>query len=342
VTRFYDGQGFFYERILALGFVPLLLALALLLRPLRSAKSQRPNRVIPALLWFGGIAFVLSLGTTLHWRGVEPVHIPVPAGVDTLFTRVMFNWITRFALNASEYHWGYELPGHIVLPLPAMLVYLYMPFSNAMRVWSRFGFFVNLVVAVLAGFGVDGLLRYLRGRGLDRAAGWLGALSLLLVLAEYTVFPFPYGYSEVRAQPATEWLRVQPGEFTVIELPLSRALNGPPLYAASQHGKRIAYGYGTFYPREWLAQSAALAHFPAPESLAPLREWGVRYILVAAENFGPTWSEVARQIESFVPELRLVNILPEERLYRADRWFISTRGTELPFNADTIYIYELK
>mgnify|MGYP001108588180 CR=1 FL=1 len=63
-------------------------------------------------------------------------------------------------------------------------------------------------------------------------------------------------------------------------------MNGPPLYAASQHGKRIAYGYGTFYPRDWLAQNAALARFPAPESLAPLRQWGVRYVLVAAENFG--------------------------------------------------------
>jgi hypothetical protein len=165
--------------------------------------------------------------------------------------------------------------------------------------------------------------------------------SVALVLLEYAAFPFPYGYSEVRTQPATEWLRAQPGQFTVIELPLSRALNGPPLYAASQHGKRIAYGYGTFYPQDWLAQNAALARFPAPEALAPLREWGVRYILVAAENFGPTWMEAAKQIEGDAPELRLIAIMPEEQLYHADRWFISTRGTALPFNADTIYVYEL-
>lgn len=347
-TRFYDGQRFFYERILALGFAPLLLTLLLIFRTVRSRDPQdragphSSGLVIPALLWLGGIAFVLSLGTTLHWRGVEPVYISVPAGADTLFTRAMFNWITRFALNISEYHWGYELPGHIVLPLPAMLLYLYMPFSNAMRVWSRFGFFVNLVVSILAGLGADGLLRYLRGRGMGSLAGWLGAALLTLVLIEYAAFPFPYGYSEVRAQPATAWLREQPGEFTVIELPLSRALNGPPLYAASQHGKRIAYGYGTFYPSQWLAHNESLARFPAPESLAPLRAWGVRYVLVAAENFGPVWPETAKQIASSVPELRLVGVMPEERLYHADRWFISTRGSELPFNADVMYVYELR
>jgi hypothetical protein len=346
-TRFYDGQRFFYERILALGFAPLLLALMAVAKPVRFwaiqriARPHRSGQVTSALLWLGGIAFLLSLGTTLHWRGVEPVHIPVPIGADTFFTRAMFNWITRFSLNASEYHWGYELPGHIVLPLPAMLIYLYMPFSNAMRVWSRFGFFVSLAVSILAGLGVDGLLSALRGRGLGRVAVWLGVASVALVLLEYAAFPFPYGYSEVRTQPATEWLRAQPGQFTVIELPLSRALNGPPLYAASQHGKRIAYGYGTFYPQDWLAQNAALARFPAPEALAPLREWGVRYILVAAENFGPTWMEAAKQIEGDAPELRLIAIMPEEQLYHADRWFISTRGTALPFNADTIYVYEL-
>jgi len=392
-TLFYSGQLYFYERILALGFVPMLLAglaiwslrksfsgqtsvrheanmktpsrnatccvsTSILFAPLRlgvdsssdqhnpaegdDATEEPANPVtFSALLWVGAIAFILSLGTTLHWRDVAPLYIPVPPGVDKLFTRLMFNWITRFSLNPSAYHWGYQLPGHIVLPLPAMLFYLYFPFSNAMRVWSRFGLFVILVVSILAGSGLANILRFALKHCLN---GWAPAVLsiafLSALLFEYAAIPFPYGASEVRAQPATEWLRQQPGDLAVIELPLSRALNGPPLYAATLHGKRIAYGYGTFFPREWIAQRSLLLQFPARESLELLRGWGVRYVLVASLNYGETWPEVSRRIAA-CGDLRAVGLFPEKSLYRGDRWFASTRGTELPFVADTIYVYEL-
>lgn len=340
-TRFYQGQRYFYERVLYLGYAPLLLAGYALWRARRkgAALAGAWPRIVTALLWMGGLAFILSLGTTLHWRDVAPVHIPVPAGLDQLFDRFMFNWVTRFSLNASEYHWGYQQPGHIVLPLPAMLLYLYLPFSNAMRVWSRFGLLVSLCLAVLAGGGVALLRAELKRWG--GAATAAGLALLALVLFEYAAIPFPYGVSQVEAQPATTWLSEQEGDFAVMELPLSRALNGPPLYAGLLHGKPLAYGYGTFFPDAWVAQWDTLQSFPSDASLEVLAGWDVRYVLVAARNYGDDWSRVAQEI-AVQEGLQAVGVFPERELYRGDRWFTATRGTDLPFVADEIHVFELR
>ncbi|NLS79234.1 MAG: YfhO family protein [Chloroflexi bacterium] len=340
-TGFYQGQRYFYERVLYLGYVPLLLAGYALWRARRKGAALAGTwpRVVTALLWMGGLAFILSLGTTLHWRDVAPVHIPVPAGLDQLFDRFMFNWVTRFSLNASEYHWGYQQPGHIVLPLPAMLLYLYLPFSNAMRVWSRFGLLVSLCLAVLAGGGVALLRAELKRWG--GAATAAGLALLALVLFEYAAIPFPYGVSQVEAQPATTWLSEQEGDFAVMELPLSRALNGPPLYAGLLHGKPLAYGYGTFFPDAWVARWDTLQSFPSDASLEVLAEWDVRYVLVAARNYGDDWSRVTQEIAA-QEGLQAVGVFPERELYRGDRWFTATRGTDLPFVADEIHVFELR
>jgi len=340
-TGFYQGQRYFYERVLYLGYVPLLLAGYALWRARRKGAALAGTwpRVVTALLWMGGLAFILSLGTTLHWRDVAPVHIPVPAGLDQLFDRFMFNWVTRFSLNASEYHWGYQQPGHIVLPLPAMLLYLYLPFSNAMRVWSRFGLLVSLCLAVLAGGGVALLRAELKRWG--GAATAAGLALLALVLFEYAATPFPYGVSQVEAQPATTWLSEQEGDFAVMELPLSRALNGPPLYAGLLHGKPLAYGYGTFFPDAWVARWDTLQSFPSDASLEVLAEWDVRYVLVAARNYGDDWSRVTQEIAA-QEGLQAVGVFPERELYRGDRWFTATRGTDLPFVADEIHVFELR
>ncbi len=342
-TEFYQGQRYFYERILYIGYVPLALAAYALWRARRQGASLPAPwpQVVTALLWLGGIALVLSLGTTLHWRDVAPVHIPVPAGLDKLFDRFMFNWITRFSLNASAYHWGYQQEGHIVLPLPAMLLYLYFPFSNAMRVWSRFGLLVSLAVSALAGGGVA-LLRAEWGRKSRKGLGTAGALALLaLVLFEYAAAPFPYGVSKVEAQPATEWLAEQEGDFAVMELPLSRALNGPPLYAGLLHSKPLAYGYGTFFPDAWVANWDTLQSFPSDESLRVLAGWDVRYVLVAARNYGDDWPRLAADIAA-QDGLVAVGVYPERALYQGDRWFTATRGTDLPFVADEMHVYELR
>lgn len=336
-TRFYAGQRYFYERILALGYAPLALAGVAIWRARRGEVSGEVwRRTSAAFLWMGGFAFVLSLGTTWHWRGVEPVHISVPAGVDRLFDRVMFNLVTRFAWNRGAYYWGYQKAGHIVLPLPALLFYLYLPFSNAMRVWSRFGLFVLFVVAALAGKGVAMLQAERRWRVVATGVG-----CLVLVLLEYAALPFPYGFTQVKAQPATEWLRAQPAGTVVMELPLARAMNGPPLYAATLHGQRIAYGYGTFFPAQWLAKWDTLHTFPDDGALEVLQGWGVRYILLSPAYYGPKWPQVAERIAAR-NDLRWVGVFREEKLYHQDRWFIATRGTELPFVADNIQVYELR
>ena len=89
-----------------------------------------------------------------------------------------------------------------------------------------------------------------------------------------------------------------------------------------------------------MAKWSLMKAFPSPEALDTLRQWNVRYVLVASLNYGDDWPQVEKRIAAR-NDLRLVGIFQEKMLYRDDRWFISTRGTALPFVADRVFVYEL-
>jgi hypothetical protein len=64
---------------------------------------------------------------------------------------------------------------------------------------------------------------------------------------------------------------------------------GPPLYAGTFYGHPLAFGYETFEPPGFIAARPTLAGFPSPAAFALLREWGVRYVVVAASSYGADW-----------------------------------------------------
>jgi hypothetical protein len=85
------------------------------------------------------------------------------------------------------------------------------------------------------------------------------------------------------------WLTAQPAG-AVIQLPLTTAIAGPPLYAGTYYGHPLAYGYETFEPPEFVRARPILADFPSPAAFALLRQWGVRYVVVAAGSYGAQWT----------------------------------------------------
>lgn len=317
------------------GFVPLALAWV--------AWRRRSGRAVPGLALITLIALVLALGTTLHVGG-ERVYVPVPQGVDRLFARGMYFLTERLAINPVSYS-SLHRPGAIPIPMPALLVYLFVPFGSALRTLYRFGLITTFGVAVLGGMG---LALVLRGRRATRRMV-AGAL-IALVLAEFLVVPMPFGYADTTAGPLEEFLTTLPGDAVLMRFPLVAAWNGDALYRSALHGHRIAYGHGTFYTPAYMAYGDVLARFPAPECISLLQSWGVTHVLVGERSYDAGWGDVRGQTWPIVREgiladgrLREVAIVDE-----APKWLGETvsgiiRGNldVNPIMQDRVHVYEL-
>ncbi len=323
--------------MLYLGWIPLALALWALWH-------RRDHR----LLW-GGWALagaLLALGTTLHWAG-ERVYLQGPSQIQYYLYRLLFA-LDRFALHPLEAprRLFYAIPNGFFIPLPALLAHMFVPFMASIRWWVRFGLVTVLGVAVLAGLGLDDLQRRY-SRLMRRNA--VTALLLLGIVVEFAAFPFTAGLSRVAPQPVDRWLAAQAGKGAVIQFPLIKSKNGPALYAYVFHRKPLAYGFGSFYPPAWQAAEERLADFPDDASLAILRQWDVRYVIVSpslydagwADRPQDTWDDVQHRLNG-QQALRLAGKFPEESLRLGDKVTPYVRGTRLPFDQGDVLVYELQ
>jgi len=310
----------------------IMLVLAALTRGMKENSVQRK-----ALLVMGAVALVLSLGLTLHVRG-ERVYIPVPALVEDIFTKLMILLTKHLALNPVA---AYAMPSGqgIYLPLPNLLLYLFLPFFNSMRDWRRFSFIPTLAVAILGGMGASRLLA--SRHGARRAV--ISVVLLALLLVDLAAVPLPFGVSLARPRPSDEWLAQQPGEFAVMQFPFrARAYAGPSLYGMMTHGKPLAYASGmTFFPLPYTAKLETLYAFPSAECIDLLKSWDVKYILVGATRYADEWPAIQAGINARA-DLHLVATLDEPSAYVAYRPGPMTgRVEDLRWTADQVYIYEV-
>ncbi len=324
-----------FENVLFVGWIPLALAWI---------GWRRRNAAARVFGWLAMGAFVLALGTTLH-VGRNPVHLAVPVNVQFAFERGV-SWLsTTLALNPVP-RWDMGVQGAIVIPMPTLLLYLFMPFFSAMRVWTRFGLFVLLGVAVLSGVGAA----YLVGRWRNR---FVVALLCAGIIVEFAPMPYALGYARVQPQPVDVWLAKQPGQGLVIQFPLDRTWFGYPLYEARWHGKPVAYGYGTFVPADYQAAAAPLETFPGRPALDLLRSWGVRYIIIAQESMASSNPDAIDTL-NHTPGIELVWAGTDRSLYAGDRLLrllpVSPLvppseflyGDKQSFLQDNLLVYEIK
>lgn len=329
------APGFVY-----LGGVALLLALIGLLG--RHGESN----LIGALGWLAFFSFVLALGAVLHWKN-EVLAVSVPPKVEALAERILSTLISKWALHKASYYDITFPSGTIPIPLPGLLLYLFVPLGNALRTFYRFGVITIFAVAVLAGIGTA---RMIKGR--RPFLSLVGTVFFLgLVLLDFGSVPLPFGFSEVRPQPLDRWLVAQPESVVIMQFPLTRALSGDSLYRTKYHGKRVAYGHGTFYPTEYRDAMGVLGGFPSQESLDLLKSWGVSHVVVGSQIYdvgwgdvwGQTWDAVRGQIEAS-GRLRMVAFMRDEPFWRDERISGILYGNPpvVPGVVDQVYVYELK
>lgn len=317
------------------GFVPLVLAWV--------AWRRRDHRFVSGLALITAIAFVMALGTTLHVGGTR-LYVPVPNGVDRLFARGMHFLMERLAINPVPYY-SLHRPGAIPVPLPALLVYLFLPFGSAMRTLYRFGLITTFGVAALGGVGLASALR-----GGRRVRAVMAVVLTALVLVEFLVVPMPFGFADATHGPLDEYLRALPDDAVLMRFPLVAAWNGDALYRAALHGRKVAYGHGTFYPPEYMAYGDVLARFPEPECISLLQSWGITHVLVGERSYDEGWGDVRGQTWAAVQDgilrddrLREVAVIDEAPKWLGDSVSGIIRGNLAvnPIMQDRVHVYEL-
>jgi len=321
------------EYVIALSWVAIALAIV--------ALWPHRERVSSAYALLFGLSLVLALGTTLHVGG-QRVYIAVPAWIERGFTALMGLLAKRLALHPMPSYYELRMAGAIYIPLPTLLCYLYLPFFDAMRVWTRFGLISAFAVAILAGIGLARIMRGANGTARhSHRSMLLGWLCLVAAVFELAAVPYPLGWSEVRSQPVDRWLAQQVGQGAIAQFPLWKAEHGAALYAAATHGRPIVYGYGAFFPRRYRHARPILWDFPTAQAVALLRDWGVKYVLVGAGSYGAQWLDVQRCITQF-EALHLVATFAEEPVYHSGWLAEALPDFGRAFIVDCIYVYELR
>lgn len=215
------------------------------------------------------VAFILSLGTDLHWNN-QRVEVPVPGFLQTVVHRA-------------------STP----VPLPAYWMFRYVPFYSKMRALMRIGFFVLIFTTLFAGLGTAWLLNKVRPEHV-----WPLAVALI-VLVFVDFYPGPYRqFARVSARPVDTWLAQQPGQGAVAQFPASELEDQDQVYNTLVHGKPFIGGFfSANQPEQYLRIRPVLDHFPSPEGTALLRSLGVQWVLFDLSRY-PDFAPVRQQVEA--------------------------------------------
>lgn len=278
-----------FEFLVSPGLVALLFALyGLRWTP---SKSTRP------WLYLLIVAFILSLGPTLHLAGRQVI-IPTPPAIAASYNQVM-NSIASFALKPEPFTLAHG--NGVSIPLPALFLRWFVPgFDNA-RTWTRFGQFVIFGTAVLAAYGASAWYK----REIVRSQAkypvyWPWLILIGIALFELWWTPMPTHAPSIE-RPVDVWLRQQPGHEALIQYPLTSSFNGAQFIYTRAHGKPIVHGYGNFFGFMFGRRHPELLAFPNPASLVALSRWKVRYVLIETEGPGTSTAQALLQQISTVP-----------------------------------------
>jgi hypothetical protein len=222
---------------------------------------------------FPGVASVLLAIAGLAWK---PRRLVVIYAALTLLAVDL-----SLGLNSAFYRWLYD---HIFA-------------FRGFRAPARFAILACCAMSVLAGFGYRLLQQLLAASPARRA---LLIAVLVVVVMESGSSPLELAAQPTMTPPVYRFLRtVAPS--VILELP---AEDYEPTYMfwSTYHWHWLVNGYSGYTPGDHLDTMSLMATFPDEESLARLRELGVRYVLVhqalyQPDDFADLMSAIAERAE---------------------------------------------
>jgi len=193
------------------------------------------------------------------------------------------------------------------------------PGMNFIRAPSRFMILTTLCLAVLAGAGFERLAA--RWLPLTQRAATMAVAVLLL--AEFSAYPFKGTDYTVPAPAVDRWLASQPTPFVVAEVPVPDPRNSGrferfqtmTMLHSMVHWQKTVHGYSGFRAPFHDQLYLDLRRFPDESSIARLREVGVTYVVVHRELYEPDqWPTVDVRLAQS-SGIRLVHEEDDGRIY---------------------------
>jgi len=276
------------------GLMAIFLALAGLVGGRKAGQVQRASlrKGFFALLLL--VAFVLSLGPTLHVRAGQAIALP--------------------------------------FSLPYAWLYRAVPIFRAMRAPVRFANLVMLALAVLAGWGAAYLLGRLPSR--TRAlvtAGLAGAILLEFAALPVGAIAIP---TPDTIPPVYRWLADQPPavilELPVASKLPTSSLSAPTdprqawatsrllehQYFSTFHWHTTPDGYSGFIPSRHGEMVYEMERFPSARAIAALQALDVRWLILHSDDFSAErWAAIQSGLPRF-PEVGLVETFESDYVYR--------------------------
>src|SRR5579863_4500330 len=171
------------------------------------------------------------------------------------------------------------------LPVIYMPLARFVPGLHSMRVPARFGAFVSLTVAFLAGSGLD---RLAERWGLTGRRAWAAGLAVAAVLA-IELAPRPVHWVEVLTEDefpeVYTWIRGRPEIRALVEVPLhANWTEATYMYYSTAHWKPIANGYSSFVPDSYERLAAAVSLLPEGDGLSLLESMGITHVVVHTDR----------------------------------------------------------
>jgi len=133
------------------------------------------------------------------------------------------------------------------IALPFRLLWRLFPAARALSVPSRFAVVALLSLAVLAAAGLHHVQETLARRGPHWATGAVCILAPFLILTESAALPYPT--FATRVPLFYHRLRAEPGDFAIVEVPLSDEIREWQYYQTT-HQKRLFTGHVSRLPAE--------------------------------------------------------------------------------------------
>lgn len=174
---------------------------------------------------------------------------------------------------------------------PWSLLRAAVPGLDQVRSVWRAGVIVQLVLTLGAALGVHALITGWAAREPRRALRRAG-VAILALLAIVELWPRGQGFyappSLAAWQPFTDWVeREVAPEAPLLHLPMARGFSAEAfesearhMYLGTAHGRPLANGYSSYWPRAYNQLRSALADFPGPRSLAAIEAAGIRVLII--------------------------------------------------------------
>jgi hypothetical protein len=252
IERHFDRR-LWIENTLYIGAVTSVLAVIAVVKRRQLSCGSGPMKL---MAFVSLVAFVLALGTDLHWLG-QSVIVGVP------------QFIQRWYSYSQTF-----------IPLPGYFLFKFLPYYASMRGWMRYGIFVNLFMSLLAGLGTAWLLQ----RTKKRSHALVTALIVVLVLIDF--YPGVQSLSQVKGRSVDTWLAGQSGEGAVAQFPFWQVIQPQHTYYTLIHGKPFIGGFfAAFFTPQFQRIQPVLSSFPDQGSVELLRELGVRWVIVDSSQY---------------------------------------------------------